>query len=182
MYYVIRNGQRMQSNQLYTSDLVLTKSRGFVPVTSLLPRKSPDLETVVESVVKGALIAGGLAFSLECLRSLFEKPKTRRKAGPASVPIVEVDELSIVEWIFYRTGGRCFYCSKQLCLSNRGWHGGRGAWEADHFIPFSRRGSDQPYNLVAACVRCNRAKSNLHPWEFMPYRFAKGDRNPNKYI
>ncbi|SRR6266849_1568156 len=94
----------------------------------------------------------------------------------------EDEDLDDVEWVFYRTDGRCFYCEEDLVLGNRGDVGARGAWELDHFIPFSRGGSDQPWNLVPACVACNTEKSDLMPWEYEPERFAKGDRDPEKYL
>jgi len=63
--------------------------------------------------------------------------------------------------IFERTDGRCYYCKKQLAYDNYGKIGARGSWEFDHKIPRSQGGSDEPSNLVAACVGCNRDKSDL---------------------
>lgn len=42
--------------------------------------------------------------------------------------------------LYDMTEGRCFYCGMRLSFCNYGDVGMRGAWEADHFIPFSRRG------------------------------------------
>lgn len=44
-----------------------------------------------------------------------------------------------------RDGRVCHYC-------------GRPATTADHVIPKARGGTDDPDNLVAACVSCNSAK------------------------
>jgi len=63
--------------------------------------------------------------------------------------------------IFERTQGRCYYCRKKLAYPNYGLLGLRGAWEFDHKIPRSQGGSDESSNLVAACVDCNRDKSDL---------------------
>jgi 5-methylcytosine-specific restriction endonuclease McrA len=92
------------------------------------------------------------------------------------------EDLDDVEWAHRRTCGRCFYCGKQIPLDNYGVAGARGWWEIDHFIPFSRGGSDQPYNWVAACVDCNTSKSDLMPWDFQPERFAVRDRDPDNYF
>jgi hypothetical protein len=51
--------------------------------------------------------------------------------------------------VLAESGFRCAYCgasSKEARL------------EIDHLIPFSRGGSDDVCNLVAACFRCNRGK------------------------
>lgn len=63
--------------------------------------------------------------------------------------------------IFQKTEGRCYYCRKQLAYDNYGVVGARGAWELDHKIPRSQGGSDHANNLIAACVGCNRDKSDL---------------------
>lgn len=62
--------------------------------------------------------------------------------------------------IFDLAMGGCYYCRKQLAYSNYGIVGARGGWELDHKIPKSQGGSDEPDNLVAACVPCNRDKSD----------------------
>jgi 5-methylcytosine-specific restriction endonuclease McrA len=60
--------------------------------------------------------------------------------------------------IFDKTMGRCHICRKQLCFSNYGAHGRRGAWEIDHSKPRARGGADHGNNLFAACTSCNRSK------------------------
>jgi len=92
------------------------------------------------------------------------------------------EDLDDVEWVFYRTDGKCFYCEKELVLEDHGKVGKRGGWQMDHFIPFVSRGADQPYNLVPACVDCNGRKSDLMPWEFDPDTFAVNDRRAENYL
>lgn len=87
-----------------------------------------------------------------------------------------------INWVYDRTGGRCLYCGKRLSFHNYGVVGTHGAWEVDHFIPLASNGAHQHYNLVAACVGCNTAKSDMLPWEFGPGRFRQGDRDPSNYI
>ena len=117
-------------------------------------------------ILGGALLRAGLALAATSRRE----------------PDDDEDDLDDVEWVYARTDGRCFYCDEELVLDNRGKVGRRGAWELDHFIPFSRGGSDKLYNLVPACVDYNTRKSDLMPWEFDPDTFGKGDRDPDDYL
>lgn len=48
---------------------------------------------------------------------------------------------------------RCFYC-------------GDPATTADHLLPVSRGGTDDPKNLVAACSNCNGTKGEMTAEEF----------------
>lgn len=49
--------------------------------------------------------------------------------------------------VFERSGGFCVYC-------------GQPALEADHVVPLSLGGPNNPSNLVPSCKSCNIAKSN----------------------
>ena len=84
--------------------------------------------------------------------------------------------------IFDRTGGKCFYCGKQLVLANHGKDGALGAWEVDHFIPESKGGASAFSNLVPACIPCNQAKGDQMPWEFDPKKFKKNENDPKTYL
>ncbi len=64
------------------------------------------------------------------------------------------------EEIFRKTDGRCHICRKRLALRNYGLEGERGAWEIEHSNPRSKGGTDRLNNLYAACISCNRAKSD----------------------
>ena len=61
--------------------------------------------------------------------------------------------------IFDRSGGRCHYCREPLDLS--------GKWHVEHMVPKALDGTDQPLNLVAACVACNLAKRDRTAVEFL---------------
>jgi 5-methylcytosine-specific restriction endonuclease McrA len=65
-----------------------------------------------------------------------------------------------IDRIYQKTEGRCHICRKQLCFSNYGATGKRGAWEVEHSKPKSKGGSDHLNNLYAACISCNRKKGN----------------------
>jgi len=60
-------------------------------------------------------------------------------------------------WIIEEQGRKCFYCSADISLKPT----------IDHYIPFSRGGSNWPVNIVAACKSCNSAKRDLMPYEFV---------------
>lgn len=150
------------------------------PVELILASQQPGL-SVGQAIAGILFVVGAAAFIsdvADAIGELFNRPKTKRRGAGR---LVEEDALSEPEWIFYRTDGECFYCGKKLCINNRGFSRGKSAWEADHFVPFSRGGADQPYNFVAACVACNRAKRNLWPWRF-DERVRPGDRNPENYL
>jgi predicted DNA-binding protein len=69
-------------------------------------------------------------------------PRTRRVSIKASVR----------NSLFERDGGKCAYCKGQL-LYDEPWH-------IDHIKPVSKGGTNDPTNLVLACVRCNLEKSD----------------------
>lgn len=54
-------------------------------------------------------------------------------------------------FVLNRDGWICQYCDKELKGSDA---------TADHVIPKDAGGTDDPSNLVAACLRCNGLKSN----------------------
>src|SRR5262249_2534406 len=119
----------------------------------------------------------------ELKRSKKRKPKPLfllTASSPSAVVQEPVDE---VEQILQRTGGYCFYCTpkKKLALCNWGQFYERGCWHIDHFIPLSKGGRDDFYNLIPACIGCNLAKGSLYPWEF-DSRFRVGDTNPANYL
>lgn len=61
--------------------------------------------------------------------------------------------------IFERGNGRCHYCSTPLTLE--------GKWHVEHMLPQALGGSNEAWNLVAACVPCNLAKGDSTALEFV---------------
>lgn len=61
--------------------------------------------------------------------------------------------------IFERSQGKCHYCHAALDLT--------GKWHVEHQLPRALGGGDEGLNLVAACVRCNLAKSDRTAIEFV---------------
>jgi 5-methylcytosine-specific restriction endonuclease McrA len=61
--------------------------------------------------------------------------------------------------IFERSQGKCHYCGEVLTLD--------GKWHVEHQFPRALGGGNGSLNLVAACVRCNLAKSDRTAIEFM---------------
>jgi hypothetical protein len=72
--------------------------------------------------------------------------------------------------IFERSEGKCHYCSTPLDLT--------GKWHIEHQLPRALGGGDEGLNLVAACVRCNLAKSDRTAIEFIAGARAQWDRGP----
>ena len=66
-----------------------------------------------------------------------------------------------LNYIFNKTGGRCYHCRKKLAWINYGAVGAKGAWEVDHSKAKARGGTDYFRNLVPSCIQCNRSKGNL---------------------
>lgn len=64
--------------------------------------------------------------------------------------------------VFDRSQGRCHYCKAVLTLD--------GKWHVEHQKPRALGGTDDPVNLVAACVECNLAKADQTALEFMAKR------------
>jgi len=61
-------------------------------------------------------------------------------------------------WIIEEQGRKCFYCSTDISAKPT----------IDHYIPFSRGGSNWLVNIVAACKPCNSGKCDRMPYEFKP--------------
>ncbi len=61
--------------------------------------------------------------------------------------------------IFTKCEGRCHYCRVELSL--------HGQWHVEHMQPRALGGTNDPQNLVAACVPCNSAKSDRTALEFV---------------
>ena len=54
-------------------------------------------------------------------------------------------------YIFFREGKRCFYCSKALLYKQM---------SIDHFYPLSSGGTDDIFNIVCSCKKCNKLKED----------------------
>lgn len=61
--------------------------------------------------------------------------------------------------VYDRSQGQCHYCSTPLTLDGR--------WHVEHMLPQALGGPDEAWNLVAACQRCNLAKSDRTALEFI---------------
>ena len=67
----------------------------------------------------------------------------------------------IRDTIIARDGGVCHYC-------------GQSGNSVDHLIPRSKGGTDDPTNLVCACIKCNSSKRDR-----MTPTFFEGQRRPS---
>ncbi len=58
------------------------------------------------------------------------------------------------QYVFQRDGGRCRYCRKKLRYPQA---------TLDHYVPVSRGGPDDCFNLVLCCRYCNKVKGSGIP-------------------
>lgn len=87
-----------------------------------------------------------------------EKPSKRKKRRKSRKPHVRKG------WLRYhlkRQCKTCYWCNTKLTIRTA---------TLDHFIPISKGGPDKFENTVGACAKCNNAKSNMMPFEFIMKR------------
>ena len=78
--------------------------------------------------------------------------------------------------VFFRDGGVCFYCKRNLslayCPNGAKFH---DSATVDHLIEKSRGGQFTMENLVCCCDHCNRKRNALRmtPEEFKQWRKAR---------
>ena len=74
--------------------------------------------------------------------------------------------VKVVRAIDKRDGCRCFYCGATAATSG-------APLQLDHLTPHSHGGADVAQNLVTACKRCNRARSNMTLVQWAAYAAEK---------
>jgi CRISPR/Cas system Type II protein with McrA/HNH and RuvC-like nuclease domain len=57
-------------------------------------------------------------------------------------------------YLYHRDYGKCFFCGKELIY---------GKMSIDHYLPRSKGGTDDVFNLVTSCKNCNGTKRNTVP-------------------
>jgi hypothetical protein len=57
-------------------------------------------------------------------------------------------------YIYHRDNKRCYYCGKTLKFNQT---------TLDHFIPLSKGGTDDIFNIVTCCKKCNKIKGDNLP-------------------
>lgn len=78
----------------------------------------------------------------------------QRKAGRG---MSDQDKRESTEWRKIIAGDPCFYCRTTTA----------GAYEDDHYVSVAHGGTDHWWNLVRACVSCNRRKASMNGDEFL---------------
>lgn len=64
--------------------------------------------------------------------------------------------------VWLARGGRCEYCKSFLPMPSQ-------TMQADHIVPSSDGGLTERSNLACSCKRCNKAKGDMDPLEFMEH-------------
>jgi len=85
-----------------------------------------------------------------------------------------MDQEARLDAIFNKTDGRCRFCGKQLCRSNYGKRGRRGAWVQEHSRSVANGGTTHLNNLFAACYECNEDKSGTNAASYKRRRRKQG--------
>ncbi len=88
----------------------------------------------------------------ERVRAACIEYRSRRRNAPGRIRAQDV----LTQYETQR--GTCFYCPRSIA---------HGTFHADHFVPLSRGGSNEPSNIVLACPPCNMAKGSKPPSEFL---------------
>lgn len=60
----------------------------------------------------------------------------------------------VKNYIYLRDGGHCFHCGKQLKINQV---------NIDHYYPKSKGGTNDYFNIVLSCKRCNKYKQSSIP-------------------
>lgn len=66
---------------------------------------------------------------------------------------MKIDEIE-KDYIYHRDGKCCYFCGKPLDTDQVTF---------DHYLPKSRSGTEDLFNLVICCKRCNKNKGNRMP-------------------
>jgi hypothetical protein len=66
---------------------------------------------------------------------------------------------------------KCFYCG--CGMTSKSWReDNKQGWTRDHFMPYSK-GHSLVGNVVLACAKCNREKSDIQPGYVLVQRFIQ---------
>lgn len=60
-------------------------------------------------------------------------------------------------YIYIRDGGTCYFCGKELLFKQI---------SLDHYLPKSKGGPNDSFNLVCSCRRCNKYKKSSVPDDY----------------
>ncbi|MTI66288.1 MAG: HNH endonuclease [Firmicutes bacterium] len=60
-------------------------------------------------------------------------------------------------YIYNRENKKCFFCKKKLKFRQV---------TLDHYLPLSKDGTDEVFNLVVSCRKCNKLKDNKVPIDY----------------
>jgi 5-methylcytosine-specific restriction endonuclease McrA len=119
---------------------------------------APD---VAASVVARAFVAGVSSAGVHQtpVDTAMERRRVwdrERKRTQRSTRLSMAEWLPLVAHVVERDGGRCTYCGDTENLT------------ADHVVPLTRGGTNDPSNLTACCVPCNTKKGNRLVEELPP--------------
>lgn len=92
--------------------------------------------------------------------------RAERNSRPGRESLSKRIGVRAVRAIHARDCSRCVYCTQSAAESG-------APLQLDHLTPQSTGGADVATNLVLACARCNRAKSDMSLSQWTRYAAAK---------
>lgn len=155
----IRARARLAAERHYRAKMALLpkRPRGGQPVSFDLKVLRASYSALIKELLPKPAYLTWTSEERELRRKLREKVrnqrKTARKRAKVSGRLKTGDLLSL----FDLQMGQCFYCRENLSSD----------YHVDHFVPLARGGTNERSNLRLACPKCNMAKSDMLPEEFL---------------
>lgn len=151
----VRRRSRRNRKTRYRKPRFLNRRRpdGWLP-PSLMSRVL-NIESWVKKLCRLAPIS---AISMELVRFDTQKMMNPEING-IEYQRGELFGYEVKEYLLEKFNRTCVYCNTK-----------EGPFNLDHFHPKSKGGSDKVSNLVLSCVKCNQAKDNQLPADFLSDR------------
>ncbi len=112
-------------------------------------------------------------------RGIEDRTKARADAREAFCKLVSRDDCSNTELMRYEMWKEqqhfCMFCHPQCHIEPTQLLDKAHAVEIEHILPLSRSQDNSWHNKVLACVKCNREKRNMTPWEWF------GEKDPQRW-
>lgn len=110
---------------------------------------------------KNATTKAWVAANPHKIRAFSHKRYALQKNAPGSFGANDITQL------LEKQQRCCHYCNVHLT----------NGFEVDHYIPLSRGGTNEPSNIVLACMPCNRSKGNKLPADFIRALSRRREKN-----
>ncbi|NEQ75623.1 MAG: transposase [Okeania sp. SIO2C9] len=151
----IKRRSRRSRKTRYRKPRFLNRKR---PQAWLPPSSMSRVFNIQSWVKKLCRLAPTTSISMELVRFDMQKMVNPEING-VEYQRGELFGYEVREYLLEKFNRTCVYCNSK-----------DGPFNLDHFHPKSKGGSDQVSNLVLSCVKCNQAKDNQLPADFLSDR------------